>query len=135
PYWPLLAGRAARSTVMKRSTRSLTCNVERPASSCPSSISKTDASSLPDTRMSASSSGVFTMSGYRCIGEPHRRGLELHLHNILEGQGRIGFGQHADLHPEFGLGIDGPAHHRAGPPDFLMQPVIDFHDAHARLSI
>src|SRR3546814_8718434 len=56
PYCPLLAGRAASSTVMKRSTRSLTCNVDMPARSCSSSISKTDASSLPETRISASSS-------------------------------------------------------------------------------
>src|SRR3546814_16160414 len=88
PYCPLLAGRAARSTVMKRATRSLTCNVDMPASSCSSNISKTDASILPDTCMSVSASGVFTMSGDRHLRETHMRRRELHLHDVVEGQGR-----------------------------------------------
>src|SRR3546814_7046471 len=115
---------------MKRSSISLPCNVDMPASSCSSNISKTDASILPDTCSSVSSSGVFTMSGDRHLRETHMRRRELHLHDVVEGQGRIGFSQHADLHPELGLRIDGPAHHCAGPTGFLMQVVVDFHYAH-----
>src|SRR3546814_10453694 len=72
------------------------------------------------------------MSGDRHLRETHMRRRELHLHDVVEGQGRIGFSQHADLHPELGLRIDGPAHHCAGPTGFLMQVVVDFHYAHVR---
>src|SRR3546814_5147615 len=36
----------------------------------------------------------------------------------------------SDLHPEFGLRIDGTAHHGAGPADLFVQLVVDFHNAH-----
>lgn len=62
PYCPLLAGRAAKFTVMKCSTISLICSVDIPSRSRPSSISNTEASNLPETRMRASSSEVFTIS-------------------------------------------------------------------------
>src|SRR6201986_4965639 len=94
PYCPLLAGRAARSMVMKRSTRSLTCIVDMPARFCVSSISKTDASSLPEVRMSASSSGVLTMSGDHPAGHVDVGVLQLHLHDVAEGQYRVRLGEH-----------------------------------------
>src|SRR5690349_10633288 len=120
---------------MKRSTRSLTSMVDMPARATSSSISKTDASSRPDMRMSASSSGVFTISGGRRIHEGHGCGGKLSLHDLGEGERGIGFGQHADLHPELGLRVDRPAHHRAGPANFLVQPFIDFNDAHRQFSV
>src|SRR3954470_1518399 len=115
---------------MKRSTRSFTCNVDMPASSCPSSISKTDASSLPDICMSASSSGVFSTSRGRKLGEARTRRRELHFHDVVERQVRIGLGQHADLHPIFGLRIDRPAHQFAHAANIFMQLVVDLHDSH-----
>src|SRR3546814_21155341 len=90
PYCPLLAGRAASSTVMKRSTRSLTCNVDMPARSCSSSISKTDASSLPETRISASSSDVFTMSGRGRFGEANMCCGKLRLEVVIKSEERRG---------------------------------------------
>src|SRR3546814_5796119 len=80
---------------MKRSTRSLTAIVERPARSSPSSISKTEASNRPDSRISASSAGVLTMSGDGRIREPDLRRGELHPDDLVEGQGRMGFGEHS----------------------------------------
>jgi hypothetical protein len=61
------------------------------------------------------------------------RALELHLHDIGEGQRRIRLGEHADLHPEFGLGIDRATHDRAGPANLLVKRVVDFHNAHGIL--
>src|SRR3546814_20518101 len=115
---------------MKRSTRSLTAIVERPARSSPSSISKTEASNRPDSRISASSAGVLTMSGDGRIREPDLRRGELHPDDLVEGQGRMGFGEHSDLHPIFGLRVDRAAHHRARPAGFFMQIVFDLPDAH-----
>ena len=52
------------------------------------------------------------------------------LDDIVERQCRIGLGQPSDLHPEFRLGIDGPAHHRTGGARLFVQFVVDFHQTH-----
>lgn len=57
-----------------------------------SSISKTDANSLPDTRINSSSPKVFTMLGRRCVYHTHLCRLQLCFDNLVEGQSWIGFG-------------------------------------------
>ncbi len=58
------------------------------------------------------------------------RRLQLHFDNVIERQGWIGLGQHADLHPEFGLRVDGAAHDRTGLSNLIVQRLVDFYDAH-----
>lgn len=115
---------------MKRSTMSLTFIVDVPFRSCLSNISKTDASSFPEIRISASSSEVFTILGSYRFDEAFRCGGDLRADDVVEGQRRARLCQHTDPHPELGLCIDGSAHHGTDPAGFFVQIVVDFHNAH-----
>src|SRR3546814_20437026 len=95
---------------MKRSTRSLTALVERPARSSPSSISKTEASNRPDSRISASSAGVLTLSGDGRIREPDLRRGALPPPDLVEGQARLGVRELSDL-PTIFVPRSAPADH------------------------
>ena len=63
--------------------------------------------------------------------EADLRGDELRLDDIVERQVRVRLGQHPDLHPELGLGVDRTAHHRAGAARLFVQFLVDLYDAHA----
>jgi len=69
---------------MKRSTRSLTSIVVLPARSSVSSISKTDASNLPEMRINAISAGVLTMSGDGEVGQAYPCSGELHPDDLAQ---------------------------------------------------
>src|SRR5436305_2046162 len=101
-----------------------------PASGVRSSISNTLASSRPASRIRSSSWGVLTISGGLERGSADLRLGELAADDLVEGQGGIRLGEHADLHPVLGLGVDRAAHHRAGAAGLLVEVVGDFHDAH-----
>jgi len=67
--------------------------------------------------------------GFQVLWLSFRR-LQLHFDNVIEGQGWIGLGQHADLHPEFSLRVDGAAHDRTGLSNLIVQRFVNFYDAH-----
>ena len=85
--------------------------------------------------MRAISSGVFTMSGRSNLGDVDLGVFKLCPDDLVEGEGGIGFGKHADFHPELGLRIDRAAHGGASSADFFVQLISDFDDAHVWLSI
>eukprot|EP01034_Spumella_vulgaris_P030101 gene30102-37262_t len=53
-----------------------------------------------------------------------------HLADVAVAQLGIGFGQHADAQPVFGLRVDGAAQRAARYPKVLVHLVGDFHYAH-----